>query len=67
VLDWSKPLTWMLAGVAIVIAGAIVAQVGGNGEAGNPVIAVGVLFVLIGAFTAAWRRGAAKVNQRGDA
>jgi drug/metabolite transporter (DMT)-like permease len=55
-LNWQKPTTWMLAGVVIVIIGAAIGTLGDD-EATNPVIAVGVLFVLIGAFTWAIRRG----------
>lgn len=56
-IDWSKSGTWVAAGVVIAIIGAVVGQVGDNGEAVNPVIVIGVIFALIGAFTWAIRRG----------
>lgn len=56
-LNWQNPSTWMVAGLLIVVIGLVVAELGDNGEATNPVAVVGGVFFLIGAFTWAVRRG----------
>ena len=62
-LNWSNPITWMIAGVVIIIIGVAIGSTSDDNGSGNPVAVVVVIFFLIGAFTWAIRRGLARGQQ----
>lgn len=59
-LNWTSPITWMVFGALVAIVGALIGAAGDTGESFNPLVAIGGLTFLGGAFAAAIRYGMRK-------
>lgn len=50
VLDWSRPHTWVIAGLVVAVLGAVVqSATDSEGGAGQALVVAGVLLMMIGA------------------